>query len=881
MNHYRQTVDEVLSAFETTREGLADDEAKQRLSRFGFNELETGRKINPFLLFVNQFKSFIIYILLFAVFFSILIGEYVDTTIILAILIANALIGFFQELSANRSLEALKKMSVVKATVLRSGAKEGLDARHLVPGDIIYLEPGDKVPADVRVIEAVRLKADESLLTGESVPAEKDPALIDKEVPLGNRRNMLFSSTTISTGHALAVVVATGMETELGKITTLIQEAREEMTPLQRRLDQFGKKLGYSIIAICFLVFLLTLFKGYKTGDLSLEILIGFAFVAISLAVAAVPTALPAVVTIALSIGVKRLLQRKALVRNLSAVETLGSCDVICTDKTGTLTENQMTVRRAWSLDGEASLTGQGYDLDGEVTGHVSKRLFLCGLLCNNASFGRGEKKHNIIGDPTEAALLVSAAKAGISSDAKRLDELPFDSERKLMSVLVNAKEKILIFSKGAPDHILACCSHALVNGEERTLTSELRSKIEKQNSLYAGKAMRVLGFAMGKAELNEPFGEKNLVFLGLQAMIDPPRSDVIESIRRTKAAGIRVIMITGDYAKTAEAVAAEIGIEGKVIGSTELEAMDDDALQKALEDGTNIFARVAPEHKLRIVNFLQRAGFTVAMTGDGVNDAPALKKANIGVAVGSGTDVAKEAADFVLLDDSFTHIVNAIEEGRGIYDNIQKSIMLLLSGNLGEVLIIFLAAVFGMNLPLTAILLLWINMVTDGAPALAYSVDPYGRDIMLRPPKSGDEGILPGKKLKFLLVLGVLGTAIALFLFNFSGGNSTSVSELTRAQTLVFNFVVLYEIILTFVIRFDYQVAFFANKWVWGAAGLAVSLQALLMYTPLSIAFKIVPLNFWDIAILAGAGGVFACGTLAFQLATRLARKDYAIKAK
>ena len=881
MNHYRQTVDEVLNAFATTRDGLADDEARQRLSRFGFNELETGRKINPFLLFVNQFKSFIIYILLFAVFFSILIGEYVDTSIILAILIANALIGFFQELSANRSLEALKKMSVVKATVLRGGGKEGIDAGHLVPGDIIYLEAGDKVPADVRVIEAVRLKADESLLTGESVPTDKDPVLIDKEVPLGNRRNMLFSSTTITTGHGLAVVVATGMSTELGKITTLIQEAREEMTPLQRRLDQFGKKLGYSIIAICFLVFFLTIFKSYRTGDLSLEILTGFAFVAISLAVAAVPTALPAVVTIALSIGVKRLLQRNALVRNLSAVETLGSCDVICTDKTGTLTENQMTVRWAWALDGEASLSGQGYALDGEVDGHVSKQLFLCGLLCNNASFGRGENKSGISGDPTEAALLVSAAKAGIACNAKRLDELPFDSERKMMSVLVNANEENLIFSKGAPDHILARCSHVLVNGEERTLTSELRTRIEKQNSLYAGKAMRVLGFALRKTGLNEPFAEENLIFLGLQAMIDPPRADVIDSIRRTKAAGIRVIMITGDYTKTAEAVAAEIGIEGKVVGSQELEAMDDDALKKALEDGTNIFARVAPEHKVRIVHFLQQAGFTVAMTGDGVNDAPALKKANIGVAVGSGTDVAKEAADFVLLDDSFTHIVNAIEEGRGIYDNIQKSIMLLLSGNLGEVSIIFLAAIFGMNLPLTAILLLWVNMVTDGAPALAYSVDPYGRDIMLRPPKSRDEGILPRGKLNFLLVLGVLGTGIALFLFNFSGGNSSPAVDLTRAQTLVFNFVVLYEIILTFVIRFDYQVAFFANKWVWGSAVLAFGLQALLMYTPLAIAFKIVPLSPWDIAILAGAGGAFACTALAFQLAKSLVGKDSAIKTR
>jgi len=874
VSYYRKTVDQVLTALKSSSAGLTSEEARLRLAVHGYNELESGPGINPFLIFVNQFKSFIIYILLFAVFFSVLIGEYVDTAIILAILIANALIGFFQELSANRSLEALKKLSVVKATVLRNGEKEALDSRYLVPGDIISLEAGDKVPADARILEAVRLKADESVLTGESLPTEKDPAPIKDEAPLGNRRNMLFSSTTIVTGHALGVVVATAMETELGKITTLIQEAGEEMTPLQRRLDRFGKKLGYAIILICLVVFFLSFFRAYQAAVLSPETLVGFAFVAISLAVAAVPTALPAVVTIALSIGVKRLLKRKALVRNLSAVETLGSCDVICTDKTGTLTENQMTVRNVWTLEGAATLSGQGYDLDGKVQGDVPKQLFLCGLLCNNASIGQRNNTGRISGDPTEAALLVSAAKAGVTSDARRLDELPFDSQRKMMSVLVESQEGRLLYSKGAPDRILACCSHILDPNGERPLTPDLRERIEQQNSAYATKAMRVLAFAMKKAPFNETAAEEKLTFIGLQAMIDPPRADVIAAIRKTRAAGIRVIMITGDYTLTAQAVGAEIGIHSRAVGSAELEQMDDAALEHTLNEGTNIFARVSPEHKLRIVHVLQQSGFTVAMTGDGVNDAPALKKANIGVAVGSGTDVAKEAADFVLLDDSFTHIVNAVEEGRGIYENIQKSIMLLLSGNLGEVLIIFLAAVFGMNLPLTAILLLWINLVTDGAPALAYSVDPYGRDIMQRPPKPRSEGILPGPKLLFLIVLGVLGTGIALTVFYLFGGTSPSQPVLVRAQTLVFNFVVLYEIILSFVIRFDYQVSFFANKWIWGAAGLAVGLQALLMYTPLAEAFKIAPLNIREIAILAVAGCLFTLGALAFQYARRQQRR-------
>ncbi len=866
MDYYRKTGDEILAYLKTSPKGLDSEEARHRLAGHGFNELETKNGVNPLVVFLNQFKNFIIYILLFAVFFSILIGEYVDTIIILAILIANALIGFFQELSAHRSLEALKKMSATIATVIRNGQKDTVDSRYLVPGDMIRLAAGDKVPADARIIESIRLKAEESILTGESVPVEKNSRNISSTAPLGSQHNMLFASTTVATGHGLGVVVATGMKTELGRITTLIKEATEEMTPLQRRLDNFGRKLGYAIIGICFFIFFLSFFRGYYADTLSMQAIVGFAFIAISLAVAAVPTALPAVVTIALSIGVKRLLRRKALVRNLSSVETLGSCDVICTDKTGTLTENQMTVRCAWTLAGEATFSGVGYSPDGELSGKVPHQLLLCGLLCNNASLDKDGENWRITGDPTEAALLVSAAKVGVSANKTRTDEIPFDSERKMMSVLVTDEKVSTIYSKGAPDSLIKRCTLALVNGREVSLSPEFRKRIEAQNSIFASKAMRVLGFAMKSLDAGEKLIEEDLTFIGLQAMIDPPRSDVIESIRKTKQAGIRVIMITGDYGETAQAIGNEIGICSPVLTGEEVGGMNDGMLETALAQGTDIFARVAPEHKQRIIHNLQEMEYTVAMAGDGVNDAPALKKANIGVAVGSGTDVAKEAADFVLLDDSFTHIVNAIEEGRGIYDNIQKSIMLLLSGNLGEVLIIFLAAVSGMNLPLTAILLLWINMVTDGAPALAYSVDPYGIDIMLRKPKPSSEGILPRSKLIFLIVLGSLGTLIALTLFYLYGGTSASATTLIHAQTMVFNFVVLYEIILAFVIRCDYQVAFFANKWVWGAAVLSIFLQALLMYTPLASAFKIVPLDLKDIVTLLLAGGLFGLGALFYQ---------------
>lgn len=866
MENYRSSVAELFAQLQSVPTGLEAAEVRRRLERDGPNELRSLTHIHPLRIFLNQFRSFIIYILLFAVAASLLIGEYVDTLIILAILLANAAIGFYQELGAKRSLEALKNIATLQARVIRAGQLLLLPARELVVGDLIEVIAGDRVPADARLVEAVRLQAEEAALTGESLPVDKHAEALAAEVPLGDRRNLLFSATTVVAGHGRALVIATGMQTELGKIATLTQQAESEPTPLQRRLDRFGKKLGYAIIATCLLLFALCCAKEYAAGSLSPQSLITFAFIAISLAVAAVPTALPAVVTIALSIGVKRLLAKQALVRNLAAVETLGSCDVICTDKTGTLTENQMTVCRAWSLDGETRLGGSGYAPVGEVEGSCDRAVFVSGLLCNNASLVEEGGEWRMVGNPTEAALLTSAAKAAVKVEFQRRDELPFDSARKLMSVrgLLDGQE--ILFAKGAPDQLLARCDKVLVAGRELDLTPEHRLEIEGQNARYAAEALRVLAFARKHLATDVPFGESELTFIGLQAMRDPPRADVIAALATTRRAGIRVIMITGDHGETARAIGRELGIEGQALTGAELDGMDAAALARALQQRTNIFSRVSPEHKLRIIAALQQLGHTVAMTGDGVNDAPALKKADIGVAVGSGTEVAKDAADFVLLDDSFSHIVNAIEEGRGIYDNIQKSIMLLLSGNLGEVLIIFLAVMFGMNLPLTAILLLWINLVTDGAPALAYSVDPYGHGLMLRPPKPRAEGILPGPKLVLLAVLGSVGTAIALVLFSRYGGASKLPADLTRAQTLVFNFVVLYEVVLSFVIRIGYRVPLFSNPWVWAAAALAIGLQALLMYTPLASVFKIVPLGAQELGPLLFGGVAFAFTALAYQ---------------
>lgn len=859
MHYSQQTGEQVLADLGSCTDGLSQEEVRERLLQYGQNILETGEAVNPFLLFLEQFKSFIIYILLFAVVFSIFIGEYVDSILILAILLANALIGFFQELNAHRSLESLKKIAALHATVLRDGKRKIVDAAVLVPGDILLLTAGDKVPADARLLESVRLKVEESPLTGESVPAEKNTLVIPEKLQIGEQQNMLFSSTSVVVGNGRAVVVGTGMETEIGRITTLISSVGEEMTPLQLRLHNFGKKLGGVILAICFVVFSLLSLQSHSTGSLTEQTFVSFLFIAISLAVAAVPTALPAVVTVALSIGVKRLLKKKALVRRLSSVETLGSCDVICTDKTGTLTENQMTVRYGWTMVGEVELQGTGYAPLGKVTGEPVDLLFQAGLLCNNANLYEADGDWELIGDPTEGALLTSAGKLGVTGVGQRVDELPFDSDRKMMSVLIHdSEEQFSVFSKGAPSHLLERCGSYYKDGEILPLDKAIREQIEAQNDLYAGQAMRVLAFAWKPLERKDSFDEEGLVFIGFQAMIDPPRKDVLPAIRTTTDAGIRVIMVTGDYQTTARAIGKEIGIESEVCSGLELDAMDEAALIAVLESGINIFARVIPEHKQRIVTALQKMGNTVAMTGDGVNDAPALKKANIGIAVGSGTEVAKEASDIVLLDNSFSHIVSAIREGRGIYDNIQKSIMLLLSGNFGEVLIISLAVMAGMNLPLTAILLLWINMVTDGAPALAFSVDPYGTDIMTRKPKAGKESILPLDKLVLIGVLGSLGTGLALLLFWTHGGMSSDGEKLRLGQTVVFNFVVLYEVVLVFVIRSDYQVPLFSNWWIWAAAGFSIVLQFVLMYSPLRDSFKIVALDGSQLAQLAGAALCF-----------------------
>ncbi len=863
---YKMTPAAALAALESDPSGLAEAEARRRLERHGPNTIETESRVTVLGVLLDQFRSFIVYVLLFAVVFAALLGEHLDVAIIAAIVVVNAVIGFFQEWSAHRSLESLRRMTEIQARVRRDGEAVSVPARELVPGDVVELEEGDQVPADARLLEGMRLGVEEAALTGESEPVSKDAAALEAELQIADQRNMLFTSTSVARGHGTALVVATGMRTEIGRIAELVREAGDGMTPLQRRLDRFGRRLGIAIIAICITVFLAGVVKETLQGGVTTAAFVSFALIGVSLAVAAVPTALPAVVTIALSIGVKRLLRRQALVRRLSSVETLGSCDVICTDKTGTLTSNRMTVRRAWTLAGEAEHEGGGQTPLGAISRALDPLLYRIGAACNNARLERDGEGWRSGGDPTEIALLASAERAGVSSEAQIEEELPFDSYRKRMSVSVLEEGGRRLYTKGAPDHVLEVCSHVLTPAGVVPLDDAMHARISGQNERYAGAALRVLGFACRDLAAGDPVEESELVFVGLQAMMDPPRPDVAESLASCARAGIRVVMITGDHRGTAGAVAGELGIGGGTLTGSELEHLDDAALGEALAGGVNVFARATPEHKLRIVAALQAQGYTAAMTGDGVNDAPALKQADIGVAVGSGTDVAKEAADFVMLDDSFTHIVNAVEEGRGIYDNIQKSIMLLLSGNLGEVLIIFLAVMIGLNLPLTAVLLLWINMVTDGAPALAYSVDPYGADVMRRDPKPKGAAILPRPHLVLIGVLGVFGTAIALALFGAFGGASDDPEAVALARTMVFNFVVLYEMILVFAIRTCYRVPFLKNRWVWASVVLSIALQGLLMYTPAHEAFRIVPLDARELGVLALAGLAFFAVFIAYR---------------
>ena len=862
MSFYNLSFEEVLKELKSDKDkGLSKKEVSSRIEEYGENMLKAKKGINPFVLFINQFKSFIIYILIFAVIISFISGEETEAIIILVILVFNAVFGFIQEYKAEKSIDALSKISAHTTRVVRDSDIEVIEVCGLVPGDIVLLEEGDKVPADCRIISLTLLQTAEAALTGESTSVSKKVEAISGDKTIGEQKNMIFSGTIITSGKARCIVCSTGMQTEIGKIADLISSATKELTPLQKKLESFGKYVASITLVICLLVFVVGVWKDGLFSILFAGDFIGFVFaakdwflVAISLAVAAVPEGLPVIVTVALAIGVKKMVKNNSLIRKLPSVETLGGTTVICSDKTGTLTENQMTVKSVWDINCESEITGSGYNPQGKiVNSKINSMLFRAGVLCNDSTYLKKEGMWVITGDPTEGALVVSGKKFGIEfkkirSENERCDEVPFDSVRKLMSVVCLDKQskKKTIFTKGAPEAIVSKCSRILDNGKVRKITKADIEKINSQNVTFGSSALRVLGFAYKEFKSTEKGlkMENNLIFIGLQAMLDPPHPEVHGSIVKCHKAGIRVIMITGDNIETAKGIASQIGIVGDSLEGSAFEKLSDLKKLHILKT-TNIFARVEPKHKMEIVKILQKSGEVVAMTGDGVNDAPAIKKADIGIAMGiNGTDVAKEASDMILLDDKFTSIVKAVEEGRGIYQNIKKFVNYLFSSNLAEVMLIFFAIALSFPLPMTAIMLLWLNLITDGLPAIALSVDPYSKTIMDEKPVRRTERIMDNVMAFKVVYVATLITIAILALIQFGNVNGYSIEKI---QTIAFTSMIVMELVRLQTIRSEYGLSMFSNMYLVYAVVFSLALQLLVLYTPLSHFFGTVALVGFD----------------------------------
>jgi Ca2+-transporting ATPase len=829
-DYYSKTVDEVLTELNTSGEGLTSEEAELRRSKYGENKLPEKKRKTRIKLFLEQFKNYLIFILLVAAVIEIFLNKYTESAAIFIVLLINAVLGYTQEYKAQTSIEALRKIAAPKAKVLRDSVHTQIETANLVPGDIIFLETGDKVSADARLIDAANLQAQESSLTGESVPVEKTPDSLAPNLQIGERKNMLFSSTIIVNGRGTAVVTATGANTEIGRIAELIQ-AEEESTPLEKKLEQLSTHIGYIVAFVSAIVFIAGFLRGEEIFKLFLT--------TVSLAVAAIPEGLPIVVTVTSALGIQRMAKKNALIRKLPSVETLGSTTVICTDKTGTLTSNEMTVKKLYANREIIEVSGDGYSTEGGFGKDPEDFILLlkAGALCNDASI-----KEKPFGDPTEIALLVSAAKAGLvkeelEKESPRKGEIPFISERKYMVTLHGNTA----YAKGAIDAILNLCDRVLINEKEIKLTEKERDEILNANEMLAGEALRVLGFAY--KPFTGEYSEKEFIFLGLQGMIDPPRREVRENILKCRRAGIKVIMITGDHPSTAAAIAKQLGLEVKVLTGREIDALDD--LSSIVED-IIIFARVSPEHKLRIVESLKKRGHVVAMTGDGVNDAPALKKADIGIAMGiTGTDVAKEASDMILADDDFTSIVNAVEEGRGIYENIKKFLRFQLSTNAGAILTVFIGTLAGLPLPLTALQLLWINIIVDGPPALSLSVEPLEKESMIKPPRNPREQILTKRMLAYILTTGLMMAAGTLGIFFYT-------LDKPQAQTLAFTTFVFFQLFNVLNCRSDshsiFKIGLLSNRTsILSVTGVILVQTAIVYLPPVQGVFGTVSLSLSD----------------------------------
>lgn len=872
--NYNQTIETVASAFGVSPEvGLSKTQAANHLEQFGPNRLPEAKKVSPLALFLSQFKDVLIIVLIIAATVSLGVsfieheGSPTEALLIYAIVIAIAVVGFLNEYKAEKTVEALKKLMSSTTRVRRDGQIMEVPSDQIVPGDIVILDEGKKVPADIRLSMANHLKVNEASLTGESLPVGKQTYLLKGELALGDQTNMLFSGTIVTTGTAEGIVVATGGNTEIGHIAQMVSEVEDEETPMQRKLDDLGKKLGMVILGICVIVFVIILVMDHELDNVDFlqKVLLAFT-AAVALAVAAIPEGLAFVVRISLALGARRMAAKNALIRKLSAVESLGSTDVVCSDKTGTLTKGEMTVRKLFVAGQLYDISGSGYETTGElsqkdkpapVTDDV-KMLAQIGVLCNNATLKDGQ----VLGDPTEGCLIVSAAKvgqdrAGVDAQYPRVDEIPFSSDRKMMSTLHKAGPEFLIATKGAPDVLLGHCSQVLIDGKTIPLDTKLKSVISGQIKALSGEALRVLGFAYRTTKIKptEEQMEKDLVFVGLQGMMDPPRLEVKEVIERvTKEAGMRVIMITGDNIDTAKAVAREIGITGEAITGLELEAMTDAQLIERAEQ-INIYARVNPEHKIRIVQALKHHGHQVAMTGDGVNDAPAIKAADIGVAMGiTGTDAAKEASDMILLDDKFTTIIKAVEEGRGIFDNVRKFVNFLLSCNIAEVITVLFGILLHGNLVLTAAQLLFINIVTDGLPAIALGSDPASKKVMKFKPKHYQQPIINKRVWFEIFIYGFIMSIALLVHYAFTKDAHGTVA----ASSVIFMAMVVYEFARLIDIRSDYKMKFWSNKLLMGSLVVSMLIQLSILYIPfLANTFNVQPISGFDWLVIAGVSVV------------------------
>lgn len=822
--------------------GLSAAEAARRRQTDGPNELRKGRAVSPVGIFVGQFESLVIWVLIGAAAVSVLMGEVIDGGAIIAIVVLNAAIGFFQEYRAEKAAAALAQLAAPRARVIRDGHALVLPAAEVVVGDLLLLEAGDLVAADARLLDAFALRTMEAALTGESEPVEKCTEMVPLETLIADRRNTVFLGTSVVAGSARALVVATGMGTEIGHIASLLETAKDDATPLQRRLDQVARRLLWICLAIVAVVFLLGLLRGSGAYDLFVS--------AVSLAVAAVPEGLPAVVTVALALGMQRMARRNSLVRRLPAVETLGCTQVICTDKTGTLTVGEMTARRLVTSARLYEVSGEGYVPQGVFVSAgtestvdddpLLRDLLHAGAACNDAELQWNSGQSMIVGDPTEGALLVAAAKGGltlsaIESDMRRIHTLPFDSNRKRMTVVRMRGEDVTAFVKGAPEVILERCTHILAEHGPIELSAGDRSRMARAGALMGNDALRVL--ALARRPLALPFTpddadgvEQGLTLLGLVGLQDPPRAEARDAVAKCKHAGIKVVMITGDHPDTARAIARELGILGSsdgVLQGMELERMTDPALAKQISD-IAVYARVTAEHKLRIVRAWKSCGAIVAMTGDGVNDAPALKEASIGIAMGiTGTEVTKEAADIIITDDNFASIVAAVEEGRGIYHNITKTLGFLLAGNMGELLVVLMAALVGWPLPLLPLHLLWINLVTDGLPALALATDPVDPGVLNRPPRRPDAQLMDRDFLRLTVLTGLLTAGVTLAAFAYE---LYIYGDLEQARGAAFTVLVIAELMRSFGARNSvmtiWQVGFLSNVRLLLVVTISFSLQ-------------------------------------------------------